>query len=530
MSLTSIKESQFYKFVQFASDAVENGKGKAIASLNASDGSQRTISARKGDYVGKIFRSSNAKLSNNETRNMFMDSVIKLFGGISNIPDSVLDAMKLKDYDQGKPLTANRILAVKKSIDALKNDESSTFDEKGVMMRNQKLIKSIVAGKDRELPRDILNAIETVRREVTARCGETFAPTAEALMQLAGNSTLMEVYLEKTITNLNRDLTAEDVRNMLSNAMTNDSPIEMALLTAHMKELAQSQGKNGYNPTRYIVSSVFKAVPGLKDDLKAAKSPDEIKATLEKYTPQIENSFKLEEIVNKLDKKAIDILVAAYKDATGYDEETIRKSMPVVTFTSKEGQKVLRKILHGEIKVENEEDAEEAMRKCAVDYVQARINLGKEADGLKDISESARKSLRFRALTADKIDTFKIAEYAPLAKKVDVGNLVAVTQKQPFDVNAVTNALGDVALQIANIGLEKFGAEQWGDLGPDDLQPFISIITKCALSNNPDVVKTLASHRNEMESVNRDKFFTNNNVLRILNYIPSAMTELDNGM
>ena len=40
-----------------------------------------------------------------------------MFGGERNIPDSVKDAMLLKDYDRGKPLTARRILAVKAAID-----------------------------------------------------------------------------------------------------------------------------------------------------------------------------------------------------------------------------------------------------------------------------------------------------------------------------------------------------------------------------------------------------------------------------
>ena len=40
-----------------------------------------------------------------------------MFGGEANIPDSVKDAMLLADYNQGKPLTARRILAVKVAID-----------------------------------------------------------------------------------------------------------------------------------------------------------------------------------------------------------------------------------------------------------------------------------------------------------------------------------------------------------------------------------------------------------------------------
>ena len=531
MSLTSIEGSQFNKFVQFATSAIESGKSKTIASLNALDGTQRTISARKGDYVGKIFRSKASKLSNNETRDMFRDSVIKLFGGISQIPDSVLDAMKLEDYEKGKPLTAHRIIAVKNAIDALKNDKSSQFDDNGVMMRNKKLIQSIVAGKDDELPLDILNAIKAVKSEVAARCGDAVVPSTKALMQMIAASSILENNLEERVKNQNRDITAEDVRSMLSEGLARDSaPIEHALLTTHIKELAQSQGNGNFNPTRYFVTTVFTAIPGLLDELKAAKTPDEIKTTLDKYTPQVSKCIRLSEIAKKTDNKAIDILVAAYKDATGIDEATIRASMPLRTFTSREAAKVLDKIQRGTIKVENEEEAEAAMRKAADDYVQARLNLGKEADGLKDISEAARKSLRFRALTADSLETFKIAEYASLAKKVNVSNLVAVTQKQPFDAEAVTTALGDVASQIVNLGLEKFGAEQWDNLGVDGIQPFGSIIFKCALSNNPDVIKTLSSHKDEIQNISFVKFANANNTQRIMGAMIPAIGELDKEM
>ena len=54
---------------------------------------------------------------NNEIRTIFKNAIIEMFGDEQNIPKSVKDAMVLKDYDKGKPLTARRILAVKQAID-----------------------------------------------------------------------------------------------------------------------------------------------------------------------------------------------------------------------------------------------------------------------------------------------------------------------------------------------------------------------------------------------------------------------------
>lgn len=49
-----------------------------------------------------------------------------MFGGEQNIPESVKEAMLLKDYDCGKPLTARRIIAVRDAIVAL--DRVNCFD------------------------------------------------------------------------------------------------------------------------------------------------------------------------------------------------------------------------------------------------------------------------------------------------------------------------------------------------------------------------------------------------------------------
>ena len=56
-----------------------------------------------------ILRTKDAKAANDEVRELFRKSIAEMFGGEGNIPDSVKDAMLLKDYGSGKPLTARRI-------------------------------------------------------------------------------------------------------------------------------------------------------------------------------------------------------------------------------------------------------------------------------------------------------------------------------------------------------------------------------------------------------------------------------------
>ncbi len=113
--------SQFNNFVNFATQQIQTGGAKGRTSIAQLDAEttlgDRTIKANSRDTVGKWFRSRTLKDTNNMTREIFRNAVADMFGGKDNIPKSVLDAMKIKDYDKGKPLTARRIMAVKEAID-----------------------------------------------------------------------------------------------------------------------------------------------------------------------------------------------------------------------------------------------------------------------------------------------------------------------------------------------------------------------------------------------------------------------------
>ena len=132
---------QFSRFVNFAQERFDAGKTKAIATkgdIAVGGGTpleERNINvAPKGDWVGNVwFRKDDAKAANNEVRELFKKTIIDMFGGEKNIPDSVKDAMLMKDYGCGKPLTARRILAVKKAIDNLGRVDGfdKTNDPKG---------------------------------------------------------------------------------------------------------------------------------------------------------------------------------------------------------------------------------------------------------------------------------------------------------------------------------------------------------------------------------------------------------------
>ena len=110
----------FSAFVQFAQSNVDAGNKKAIANVEGPLGG-RTIVASTTDgvgFVGNLFRSRWDEVANDNARKLFLNAVTRMFGGRSNIPESVWKAINVQDYGRGQPLTARRILAVKAAVDA----------------------------------------------------------------------------------------------------------------------------------------------------------------------------------------------------------------------------------------------------------------------------------------------------------------------------------------------------------------------------------------------------------------------------
>ena len=117
--------AQFNQFVDFAKLAEQAGNTKAIARVSTSDGDTTTLRAigtTTDDKVFAIRRSPDTKQANDAARALFKKAVADMFGGEDHIPPSVLKAMNMKDYGCGKPLTARRIMAVKRAIVQLQKE------------------------------------------------------------------------------------------------------------------------------------------------------------------------------------------------------------------------------------------------------------------------------------------------------------------------------------------------------------------------------------------------------------------------
>ena len=155
--INGYKNTNFQKFVDFADTKVKIRKGNTIARLDdiATGLGGHVITAHTEDGVGGLsafFRSKAKKAVNNATRESFKQAIIDLFGGTKKVPDSVLDAMKLEDYDKGKPLTAHRIMVVKRAVDNVKKQ----FDEAVQKAKNNAKNEYYKTGDERNAQMDAL--------------------------------------------------------------------------------------------------------------------------------------------------------------------------------------------------------------------------------------------------------------------------------------------------------------------------------------------------------------------------------------
>lgn len=109
---------QFNEFVRFASQEGVSGQ-TTLESAQGGTGVMSITAKSKRDFIGNIGRSGESKTVNKNVRDLFMNSVLTMFGAskLEDLPDVVKAAMKPEDFKaHGKPLTARRVLAVQTAV------------------------------------------------------------------------------------------------------------------------------------------------------------------------------------------------------------------------------------------------------------------------------------------------------------------------------------------------------------------------------------------------------------------------------
>ena len=488
-----IDNAQFNAFVSFAQNAKDVN---AIVGDSAPAGplASRTISARKDDSMHAFVRSDDSKKSNDQVRDLFRNSVINLFGGESRVPESVKKAMVLSDYGKGRPLTARRILVVQAAIDAVKGRINVQGD-------NAKIASAVGNLKFDQLPPDIDAAIEDVRAATEARGSAGMGKDKRSLVDFLGRKRVQQT-LNNFAKASGRPLSRADVHDILLGMVNKGQLVEVERLSAFMATLGTS--KIDALASRAPAYAAMKAVPGLAEELEACRSGADFDAVFEKFGSVIEAHMVIMDAAEDCKARMEDVLVEEFVKATGKDEAFFRDNVPLPAFRTGKCETIRDKIATGAIKASSPREVEAAFLDAARAYVREHLAAAAEADGVAGISDAVRESLKYGAIVAQSVKEYHIAEYAPLASKLDLGALKAAALQKPFSPGAVSAAFKDMLDDLRTIGKERFGLDKWRLLGVDGQQPFAAIVLKCALSGEPALTKVLAEHDEEISAGVRD--------------------------
>ena len=182
--------ADYRMFTDFAATAAKQTTRAALGTLNAPDGTARTVKASsQRDFIGNVWRLSAKRADNDAVRDLFRQTIVDMFGGENRIPKSVKDAMKLQDYGKGKPLTARRISLVKAAVDQVAANARRLGDKAVASLVNCNVDKrkGMAEGGFAALTKTVRDAIASCGDDVDAM--ETIADSVFDIC-VAGNNEL----------------------------------------------------------------------------------------------------------------------------------------------------------------------------------------------------------------------------------------------------------------------------------------------------------------------------------------------------
>jgi len=513
MQINTASLDQLRSFNDFA--RLYGTNSKAIARVDDTGALEgRTITAASTDSVRglfKWFRSTGDKNANNSVRDLFMDTIAKLFGGESKIPADVKTKMLLKDFNKGKPLTARRIAKVSAAVlDALSKATGGITDQKGNKISvdsvksvldgktftpaNRQITDDISNAKLDNLPPDIQKAFDDMQTEINERCGEGTVKNRTDVLYFIGGASLSNK-LGGLAKGLVRDLKGADVTAAMRELLKTNRCFETHKTMERLQQIAQ--GIPGARVDRALVTSMFEGIPGLANAVKMCFTPQEYSETIDEFVPQMTQRLQISAAITACDKKSGDMLVEQFEKMTGIPVETLNPPLSLRTFSQVNVEALVKDINSGKVKVENADDVQKAFADLARNFVQERMELAKRVDGLQDVPDWVRNHLRQAALVAPSVKDFHL-EGAALAKQLDLSGLKAALGAKPFKLDAAVQKMRDLIGKIVELGISTFGADKWSSMGVDGQQPFAIIMLKCALASDPRLIMALHTRSKEI--------------------------------
>ena len=277
----NLDNAQYGKFVQFAERQIQAGNEKAIARDGGALAGHVIVAATGGDKVAPFWRSQADKDANNAARDLFRQAIADMFGGEAAIPRSVRDAMNLGDFDQGKPLTARRIIAVKAEVDRIVSVHTAY---------NDGLVGNILNGRFNQLPQDLQDGLAQLVNNLRTVFGPNAVPPNAVISHVLHSETVRSDFdaLRKAANAQGRDLTSAEILGLYTVKASN----RLAVTTAGAFILAKAKAREpGIRFTALSIGSQFEARhPGLLAEILLCKNPNDIAAVLQNHEADI-NAF-----------------------------------------------------------------------------------------------------------------------------------------------------------------------------------------------------------------------------------------------
>ena len=270
---------QYGKFVQFAEQQIQAGNEKAIARDGGGLAGHTIVAATSGDKVASFWRSQADKDANNAARDLFRQSIVDMFGSEAAIPRSVRDAMNLDDFDQGKPLTARRIIAVKAEVDRIVSAHTAF---------NNGLAENLVSGRFEQLPQDVQDGLAQLVNDLRAVFGADAVPPNVVITNILHQEHIRgEVdVLRKAANAQGRDLTSAEIQGLYATKAFD----RLATTTVGAFILAKFKAREPDNAyTSLSLGSQFEMRhPGLLAEIRLCKNPGDIAIVLQNHEAEID--------------------------------------------------------------------------------------------------------------------------------------------------------------------------------------------------------------------------------------------------
>ena len=481
---------QYTKFVQFAEQQMNAGNGKAIARDGgaAAEGNPlagHNITAATGDKVAPLWRSTVNKTANDNTRTLFRNAILDMFGGNeADIPASVKTAMRLVDYDKGKPLTARRIMAVKAAVDQVVSDK---------VAYNQGVVDNVVQRNFNALPQEFQNALNELVSELRAVFGEAAVPQGAVISDIFRPS-FMQGQLKAIRDAANaqgRELTVQEIKATYASAAF--ERLACNAVGAHILQKIKERQPD-FGATGLSVGTQFKMRhPAFIGDFGLCKSPNDIAGLFANYQADIDAFVDLASRSHAAYKDVpakVGAKLAKLASGQGIDESLFLahvNTAKLVSAAKDLGSAILNGTAPGS--KEHGYNVEAAYGELVDKFVKERADAFAAIDQL-DLPEDVKNFWKAEYVAHKDMPVLTPAQMFEASKSIDVDKLLGAFDKG-LPIGDALEKMKDVANKFLEDCKEASGNPNvLVGLGADAM-PLYSMLIMVAEAKNPDLAKAV---------------------------------------